>query len=261
MNSCVCFVSSASRLKEFLNIYRSVRAFHPTLPIFLLYCDDPAAVALPSDITVVPRGRAIDCIGRIDIINHVVTLGYEKIVVLDNDMDLYAPLDDLYAMLEQYNAIVTPHCLAPLPNDGQQPSNESIVLAGNYNAGFFACRNTEETREFLKYWHAQTTLKPRLIPQEGHFAEQGWLRFIGDYMSGVKILRHPGYNVAYWNVHQRDLKRIDGKWKVGDATLFLYHFSGLDFAHPEKLSVHQSRHVATGQLLELHVEYIERVGR
>ena len=44
----------------------------------------------------------------------------------------------------------------------------------------------------------------------------------------MQILRHPGYNMALWNLHERRLTCGEGTYKVNDAhDLVFYHFSGV----------------------------------
>ena len=46
------------------------------------------------------------------------------------------------------------------------------------------------------------------------------------YVDGFKALRHPGYNVAYWNLAQRRVSRREGEWVVNGEPLRFVHFSG-----------------------------------
>lgn len=252
----ICFVSSESRLHELRIALASVRSFHPTLPVLLLYCEPPwASLPVLEGVEIIPYGKAIDCMGRIAVIQRAIERCYQKIVVLDNDMELFAPLDHIFTLLDTNNAVVTPHNLEPLPDDGRHPSAEDIVHAGNYNAGFFACRASAATKQWLTWWMKQTTSHPELNGAIGHFAEQGWLRFIGDYLDGVHVLRHAGYNTAYWNVYQRDLRRAGNTWTTKDGPLVLFHYSGFDPGNPKGMSRHQNRWVARGEILQFYERY------
>lgn len=250
------FCSSAERINQFLVAYNSIRKFHPDTDINLLFCDPVNRLPkLPEDVKVsyYPKGQ-IDCIARVYFIKLLLESGYTKVISLDNDMELFAPMDDIFWELLYNDAIVTPHILKPLPNDGKHPSMEDIVFSGNYNSAFFACN--QHAKPFIDWWFEITTLKPNLSPKEGHFAEQGWLRFIGDFLEDVVILKDTRYNVAYWNYKQRDLQKRDDTWYTTDGPMVLYHYSGL--VNAEKISQHQDREIATGEFKEFLQSYIER---
>ena len=81
------------------------------------------------------------------------------------------------------------------------------------------------------------------------------------YFGGVRILKDKSLNVAYWNLHERTLRRRDGIYTVDDQPLSFFHFSGFNPRTPERLSKHQSRHRAndSGALAGLMVDYAERL--
>ena len=57
---------------------------------------------------------------------------------------------------------------------------------------------------------------------------------------GVRILRDPGYNVAYWNLHERSVSVTDCI-SVNGKPLYFFHFSGFDPDKPEIVSKFQDR--------------------
>ncbi|HQR54142.1 MAG TPA: glycosyltransferase, partial [Burkholderiales bacterium] len=57
-----------------------------------------------------------------------------------------------------------------------------------------------------------------------------------------QVLRHPGYNVAYWNLAHRPLGIDDrGRYTAAGQEIAFFHFSGIDPHDPELLSKHQTR--------------------
>ena len=60
----------------------------------------------------------------------------------------------------------------------------------------------------------------------------------------TKIFRHPGYNVAYWNVKQRDVYIENDILKIDNQNLCIIHYSGFKInVPPEYMSVFQNRYV------------------
>jgi glycosyltransferase involved in cell wall biosynthesis len=66
-------------------------------------------------------------------------------------------------------------------------------------------------------------------------------------MPGVCILRDSRYNVAYWNLHERDLRLESAdngalQFEVDRKPLGCFHFSGYDVNDPLRISRHDGRH-------------------
>ncbi|MDQ3880665.1 MAG: glycosyltransferase, partial [Chloroflexota bacterium] len=74
-------------------------------------------------------------------------------------------------------------------------------------------------------------------------------------------LRDPGYNVAYWNLHDRRVESADGGYLAAGRPLRFFHFSGFDPNRPDVLSRHQNRIDLNSDpvLLELCRSYAEEL--
>jgi hypothetical protein len=61
------------------------------------------------------------------------------------------------------------------------------------------------------------------------YVDQRWLDLAAASSQLIGVMRDPGFNVAYWNLHERALRRngLD-KWTVNDSPLKFFHFSGYD---------------------------------
>src|ERR1700736_3646505 len=57
----------------------------------------------------------------------------------------------------------------------------------------------------------------------------------------LHVLRDPGYNVAYWNLPTRSVRRDGARYTVDGQPLRFFHFSGYDTDRPDELSRHQNR--------------------
>ena len=58
---------------------------------------------------------------------------------------------------------------------------------------------------------------------------------------------------------QRDLKFENGIYKVDGKPLVLFHYSGFDSLHHERMTIHQDRYKASGDVLKLYKEYAEKL--
>ena len=64
------------------------------------------------------------------------------------------------------------------------------------------------------------------------FTDQRWVDFVPSFFDHY-ILKDPGYNVAYWNLHGRARDAptaIDISWTA--SPLRFFHFSGFDSGSP-----------------------------
>src|SRR6202011_462567 len=57
----------------------------------------------------------------------------------------------------------------------------------------------------------------------------------------LHVLRDPGYNVAYWNLPTRAVRRAGEGYTADGGPLRFFHFSGYDPERPDELSRHQNR--------------------
>ena len=162
-------------------------------------------------------------------IEYLFERGYDNVIYVDPDICFYGRMTDVEQMLSTNTDIVlTPHLLAPVTDD-KQPRELDIRRAGTYNFGFCALRDSTNTRKFLRWWQSKLTRDCVNDPDRGLFVDQSWIDLVPGLFDNVGILRHKGYNVAYWNIAQRPLTKRDAhRYFVDDDPLVFFHFSGLD---------------------------------
>jgi hypothetical protein len=175
-------------------------------------------------------------------IEYLLERGYDKTIYVDPDIFFYRRMLEAEEMLSgNMDIVLTPHLLAPLTDD-KQPRELDIRRAGAYNFGFCALRDSANTRNFLHWWQSKLTRDCVNDADRGLFVDQSWIDLVPGLFDNVGILRHKGYNVAYWNIAQRPLvKREGNKYFVEEDALVFFHFSGLNPANPESFSKHQDR--------------------
>ncbi len=174
--------------------------------------------------------------------------GFEFAFYFDPDIYLFHSIDVLVAGLAEANILVTPHALSPVnESDGKRPIDRDFLRCGVYNLGFMGIRNSPETRRFLRWWSERCLSSGFNELSVGLFVDQCWIDLVPCYFEGVHIWRHPGCNVAYWNLHERELVAGTGSREPAIAAggssypLVFFHFSGFNLHDPEHLSKHQNR--------------------
>lgn len=161
--------------------------------------------------------------------------GGEPLIYLDSDTRLYAPPVELLEAVARHDLVLTPHVLFPEKNS---PANMDVTLSGAFNAGLFAVAPSAEALRLVGWWAAQMSSPERV--SERFVFDQVWLSLMPAFSAGAHVLRHPGYNVAYWNLHERPLQAAGPEWRVAGVPLVVFHFSGLQLDRPEELAATQA---------------------
>lgn len=158
------------------------------------------------------------------------------VLYLDPDMWVTGRMAELENMIEAGAlAVLTPHLIGPSSRPELFRDQECLKY-GSYNLGFLALREGPDTRRLLEWWSERLERDCRIDLQDGLFVDQKWADLFPAFFQGVEILRHPGYNVAYWNVLDRRVARTTSGWQVNDTPLRIVHFSGHDLLRPDIFS-------------------------
>jgi hypothetical protein len=176
---------------------------------------------------------------------------YSTVLYLDPDIRVYARLEPAWERLGSDPIVVTPHTLTPVM-DGRTPSDLEFLRFGAFNLGFIGVRRSGEALAFLAWWSERCLNHGYYEPQRGLAVDQKWVDLAPSFFPGIAILRDPGLNVAFWNLHERVLSRRDGVWLVNGAVpLRFFHFSSFSPNHPHAIARKQSRFVS-GSRPDLH---------
>lgn len=166
---------------------------------------------------------------------------YDNIIYLDPDILVYDSFNALEIELELNDIIIIPHITQPFTDD-KSPTENEILNTGLYNLGFLAIKNTLNAKNMIDWWAERLRTKGYNSVAEGMFTDQIWINFVPLFYEKVSIFRHPGYDMAYWNMHERKISVSDGKYMVNESyPLVFFHFSGYFPAKPDQLSKYQNR--------------------
>ncbi|MFL5844125.1 MAG: hypothetical protein ACJ762_05465 [Solirubrobacteraceae bacterium] len=150
----------------------------------------------------------------------------ETVFMLDADMQLLAPLDDLAALARRHGTVLSPHLLEPLAGAPRQWPEEEILNAGAYNGGFLVAG--QSGRPALE-WLDERLRRDCSI--EHLFYGQRWFDLIPGTFGG-HVLRDWGVNAAPHVYRGRDIEWRDDRAYLEGAELRLPHYSGFDPANP-----------------------------
>lgn len=170
----------------------------------------------------------------------------DQLVYLDPDIYVYAPLEPVFRTLTEGSvATLTPHITTPIADD-LLPGEQDHLYNGTYNLGFVAFRRCQEADRMLAWWSDRCLALGFSEGRTGLFVDQKWMNLAPGLFADVAILRDPGCNMAYWNLHERQLTLTAGEHLVqhpyGEpARLRFFHFSGIDPADKDGLSRHTNR--------------------
>jgi GT2 family glycosyltransferase/glycosyltransferase involved in cell wall biosynthesis len=180
------------------------------------------------------------CALKPSILQHLLKRGSDAVYV-DSDVRVFAPLDGLGEALEQHSFLLTPHLLEPLPNDGSEPGELAILLAGSFNLGFAAARPSPETDALLAWWSDRLRTGSRSQPASGMVFDQRWADLMPGMFEHVGLWRDAGVNVGYWRVATSSFEQRDGAVCIDGAPLRTFHFTGFEPERPDRLSRFDSR--------------------
>lgn len=154
----------------------------------------------------------------------------EIVYYFDPDIQVYQPIESLGQYWAGKSIVLTPHVLTPLPFDGQFPGENLFANHGTFNLGFLGLRRSEVTNQFLRWWSERLTTHCVIDLKEGYFVDQIWFNLVPIYFpADTAICFHPGWNMAFWNLHERKYNHANDWHQVNNQPLFFYHFSSFDF--------------------------------
>ena len=218
-STCVFTIAAKNYLSQVRTLLSSVSEHHPNVHTCLVLCNrvdgrfEPSAEPFQTiaakdlgidrwpefafkytclELNTAVKPYAIDELFR--------KFGYERVIYLDPDIVVYRPLTELFDLLERHSVVLTPHLTDFLPDDGRQPDNVQILQAGANNLGFIALRRGKRAFELVDWWRRQLYDRCRVALAEGVFVDQKWMDLALSCVESSTLLRHPGYNAAYWNL-------------------------------------------------------------
>ena len=147
--------------------------------------------------------------------------GAADVTHIDADAYFFSTPEPMFAEIGEASVAVSPHrCTHRIERNNK--------LVGRFNAGCVYFRNDSTGLRCLSDWRSDCLAWCYDVREPyGRYMNQGYLRNWPERYSGVRILEHPGVNLAYWNIDRHRLALKDGAVTVDGEALIFFHFSGL----------------------------------
>lgn len=169
-----------------------------------------------------------------------------SVIYLDPDIMVTSPFEEVVDLLNEqnYDCVLTPHVCEPA--EFAEMDDSKMLQYGIYNLGFCALNDTDEVRRVVSWWGRRLEKFCIIDLHSGFFVDQKWADLLPAFIERTAILRHPGYNVAYWNLSQRTVykdRSAGGEpvWLVNSKPLRFFHFSGSVVDEPIIFSRHSQQ--------------------
>ncbi|REG91516.1 hypothetical protein [Algoriphagus antarcticus] len=155
----------------------------------------------------------------------------DHIYYIDPDIVLYQPIEILDREWGDSEIMLTPNLiyLTEKPSSGELAS----LRHGINNLGFIGLKRGEESMKLISWWKERLREHCRIDKCFGIFVDQKWIDLAPLFFSKIRTVKHPGWNMAWWNFSERKLIKTPEGWSVNDSEtpLVFFHFSGYK---PEK---------------------------
>jgi len=149
----------------------------------------------------------------------------EKIFYYDPDIKIVDNNDFIESSLTSSSICVTPHALKPGSDPRSIRAEMSMLRTGTFNFGFVGFSRSTHTETCLDWWCDRLEEFCYYKPGTGMFVDQIWGNLMPAFYDDVAIIRHPGCNVAYWNLYEREITHTEKGYRVNGEPLVFFHFS------------------------------------
>jgi putative methyltransferase (TIGR04325 family) len=152
------------------------------------------------------------------------TEGLDEITYLDSDLYFYDDPELVFAEIGDRSIGIIPHRFSANRADHRP--------FGEFNVGWVTFRMTPEGRRCLTEYRRNCLDWCSERPDNGRFADQGYLNSWPQDYAGVAVIGHKGANVANYNVDNYAVSEHDGRFWCDDQPLIFYHFHAV-YLQPE----------------------------
>jgi len=163
---------------------------------------------------------------------------YEKWIMLDTDVGIFAPLDPIWSALDEHDIALTPHATIPVDIKYAISHEGAFLKSGLFNAGVVGMKRSPtavQAAEWLSqrlecFGHSYPARLQAGEPKgyDFEFVDQIWVNLMFLYFHRqTVIIDLPGCNLGHWNLHQGEIELRNNQAYFNGHQIVVAHFSGL----------------------------------
>lgn len=247
MSNC-CTVVTRNFLPFARALTRSARRHDPGRDLYVLIADvevlehdrvgfDGVTLLSTSDIGIEPvelarRGamfgpNGLACSLKAPLLRHLVRETDEVSLYLDADGLVLGDLSPVFELAAAESLVLSAHIHEPISRrTAGFELEETFLKFGVFNGGLVAV--APSALPFLDWWAERTSRRCIVAPDQSYIVDQHWLTLAPAFFPST-VLRHPGTNVMWWNLYERDVMWAGDTPTISGTELLHFHFAGFEF--------------------------------
>ena len=172
----------------------------------------------------------------------------DLIYYLDPDVYVFNSLGKITDEFPDKSLFLSPHVNLCRVQDFNPIADRRHLWEGIFNLGFCAIRRSNAGNFILEWWNDRLQSNCYADHIDGLHTDQKWMDYAPVYFKeDLKIVDHPGVNVAHWNLAERGISRSGDTLLCNTRRLIFFHFSGFDLSNKSL-----TRHVDIADQLYFH---------
>lgn len=147
------------------------------------------------------------------------------VVYLDADLFFFDDINNAFDLVGDSPVAIVPHNFSR--------GRQAQARHGQFNVGWVSFNRSEEGQRTLKWWSDRCAewCYDYVDEENDRFADQRYLDMFPQLSPGACVIRHPGMNLAPWNIASYRIEVTDGKLRVNGQPLIFFHYHGLKKAY------------------------------
>lgn len=172
----------------------------------------------------------------------------DLIYYLDPDVYVFNSLSEITDEFPEKSLFLSPHVNLCRVQDSNPVPDSRHLWEGIFNLGFCAVRRSNAGNLILEWWRNRLQANCYADHADGLHTDQKWMDYAPAYFNeDLKIVDHPGVNVAHWNLVEREIGQSGDTLLSNARHLIFFHFSGFDLSGKSL-----TRHVDIADQLYFH---------